>query len=73
MKLWEIRKMDDDTSCKRDESVFFVFTFSITPEIEIEIRGDEESGSFQESHDKEKVKLVIKRVANKDRLATLAQ
>ena len=66
----EIRKMHDAISSKqRDESDFVVFTFSISPEIEI--RGNEESGIFEESHDKDKVELVIRREAKKDRLGAL--
>ena len=38
---------------------------------EIEIKGEKESGSFEEGHEQEKGKLVIKRMAYEDKVAAL--
>ena len=71
MRPWKIREVNDALLYFKpgNESVFFFFTFSLTPEIEI--KGEEESCSFEESHDKEKCKLVSERLAHEERLAVL--
>ena len=48
----------------KDESVLIFFAFFLTPNIEIEIKGGQESCNFEEIHDKKDFELVIKRVAN---------
>ena len=53
----------------RNESVYIFFTLPLASEIEI--KGEEASGSFEESHDKDKCKLVIERMAYEAQLAAL--
>ena len=64
-RIDKIREVDDAIYFKPvNESVYIFFTFSISPEIEV--KGEEETGSFEESHIKDKFDLVIKRVAKKE-------
>ena len=46
-------------SSEMDEGLSFAVVFSLTSKIEI--KGEEKSGSFEESHDKEKCELVVGR------------
>ena len=71
--IWILRRnetLDGAICCKlENESVYIFLTFSLT--LEIEIKGEEESSSFEDSHGKGKCKLVNERKACEDPLAAL--
>ena len=70
MRPGKIREVDDAIYFKpKNEGVYIFFTFSIAPEIEV--KGEEESSSFEKIHDKEKCKVVSERMACEDRQAAL--
>ena len=55
-----------------EQSDFIFVAFSVTREIGVEIKGKEESCSFEENHGKKEFELVIKRVAREDKLAVFS-
>ena len=69
MRPGESCEVDDAVLFQATESFHFPIIFSRTSEIKI--KGEEASGSFEESYDKEKRKLVIERMVFEVKLAEL--